>query len=361
MNTAPKASGRLLKAAIIGAGHFAYRMHIPVLAARPEVALDSVCRLGAAELDLIRDEFGFAFATEDWRDVLDRDIDIAVISSPHNLHYEQARAFLEKGCHVLVEKPMCLDPADAWDLVETARRSDRELLVAYGWNYKPGLDAIKSMVARIGPIEHAVCHMASFTRSIFSGGGMSRWKHIAIQPERSTWESPDAGGGYAYGQLSHALGLLYWATDLRAAAVKALTFDAPSAIDLHDAAAVRFTNGATGVLSGSCGVPDGHGFEVDIRLYGRDGSVLLDIENERLVLKLPDGVTEVIEAPSGNWTYSCEGPANRLVDLALGLGRNESPGDVGARAVETLHALLGSRNAGGAETGISQIRKADSE
>ena len=350
-----------LNAAIIGAGHFAYRMHIPVLAARPEVVLDSVCRLGPKELDLIREEFGFAFATEDWRAVLERDIDIAVIASPHNLHYEQARAFLEKGCHVLVEKPMCLDPNEAWQLAETARATDRELLVAYGWNYKPGLDAIKGMVPRIGPIEHVVCHMASFTRSIFSGGGMQRWKHIAIQPERSTWEEPGSGGGFAYGQLSHALGILFWATDLRVASVRALTYDAPSSIDLHDAAAVRFANGATGALSGSCGVPEGHGFEVDIRLYGRDGSLLLDIEHERLVLKLPGGETEVIEAPKGTWAYSCEGPANRLVDLALGSGTNESPGDVGARAVETLHALLASRRAGGAVTRVSPVGKAATE
>lgn len=361
MSQAPNASARPLKAAIIGAGHFAYRMHIPVLAARPEVVLDSVCRLGRQELDLIRGEFGFAFATENWRDILHRDIDIVVVASPHNLHYEQAKAFLEKGCHVLVEKPMCLDPVEAWGLADTARRAGRELLVAYGWNYKPGLDAIKSMVAQLGPIEHVVCHMASSTRSIFSGGGMQRWKHVTIQPERSTWESPDFGGGFAYGQLSHALGILYWATDLRAASVKALTFDAPSTIDLHDAAAVRFSNGATGVLSGSCAVPNGHGFEVDIRLYGRDGSLLLDIENERLTLKLPDGKVERIDAPKGSWTYSCEGPANRLVDLALGHDTNESSGDVGARAVETLHALLASRHAGGAEHSISSIGKAASE
>ena len=361
MTPSPGAPPTSLKAAIIGAGHFAYRMHIPVLAARAEVILDSVCRLGRKELDLIRDEFGFAFATEDWREVLEREIDIVVIASPHNLHYEQAKAFLESGCHVLVEKPMCLDPNEAWNLAETARKTGKELLVAYGWNYKLGLDAIKGMVSRIGPIEHAVCHMASFTRSIFSGGGMQRWKHIAIQPERSTWEEPDFGGGFAYGQLSHALGILYWATDLRIASVKALTFDAPSTIDLHDAAAVRFTNGATGVLSGSCAVPDGHGFEVDIRLYGRDGSLLLDIEHERLVLKLPGGVSEVVEAPKGAWAYSCEGPANRLVDLALGRGTNESPGDVGARAVETLHALLASRRAGGTDINVPEIRKVASE
>ncbi|MBV7396862.1 Gfo/Idh/MocA family protein [Mameliella sediminis] len=350
-----------IRAAIIGAGHFAYRMHIPILAQREEVVLDSVCRLGRKELDLIADEFGFAFATEDWREMLSRDIDIAVIASPHNLHYEQAKAFLEKGCHVLVEKPMCLDPDQAWDLVHVAQATGRELLVAYGWNYKPGLDAMRDMVAEIGEIEHVVCHMASFTRGIFSGGGMERWAHIAIQPDRSTWEAPDQGGGYAYGQLSHALGILYWLTDLRCASVRSTLFQAPSTIDLHDAATVRFQNGATGVLSGSCGVPNGHGFEVDLRIYGTKGSVLLDIETERLVLKLPGGETRVAKVPQGAWTYSCEGPANRLVDIALGLGRNESPGEVGARAVETLHAIVASGQANGAEQIINQTQKAAAE
>ncbi|MBV6634304.1 MAG: Gfo/Idh/MocA family oxidoreductase [Mameliella sp.] len=350
-----------VRAAIIGAGHFAYRMHIPVLAAREEVVLDSVCRLGREELELIRDEFDFAFATEDWREVLERDIDIAVISSPHNLHYEQAKAFLEKGCHVLVEKPMCLDPAEAWDLVRVAQASGCELLVAYGWNYKPGLDEMREMIGQIGEIEHVVCHMASFTRSIFSGGTLSNWGHIAIQPDRSTWEAPDQGGGYAYGQLSHALGILYWLTDLRCASVRSVLYEAPSTIDLHDAATVRFANGATGVFSGSCGVPNGHGFEVDIRIYGSTGSVLLDIETQRLVLKLPGGESRVAEVPQGAWTYSCEGPPDRLVDLALGQGRNESTGDVGARAVETLHAIVTSGKSRGAEQIIKQTQKAAAE
>lgn len=351
----------MVKAAVIGAGHFAYRMHIPVLAGREEVVLDSVCRLGRKELDLIQTEYGFQFATENWRDVLDREIDIAVISSPHDLHYEQAKAFLQKGCHVLVEKPMCLDPGEAWDLVNVARAADRELLVAYGWNYKPGLDEMRDMVGQIGEIEHVVCHMASFTRSIFSGGELANWRHIAIQPDRSTWESPGQGGGYAYGQLSHALGILFWLTDLRGATVRSMLFEAPSTIDLHDAVAVRFDNGATGVLSGSCGVPQGHGFEVDLRIYGSRGSVLLDIETERLVLKLPDGKSRVADVPSGAWKYSCEGPADMLVDIALGRGRNESPGHVGARAVELLHALVQSGKAGGEEQSINLSQKAAAE
>ena len=348
---------RKLRAAVVGAGHFAYRVHIPVLARRPEVILDSVCRLGTAELDLIREEFGFAFATEAWRRILDRDIDIAVIASPHHLHFEQARAFLEKRCHVLVEKPMCLDPEQAWRLADLARTVDRSLVVSHGWHYKPGIDKARDFIARIGRIEHVLCHMASFTRQVFAGdGGVEAWKAAKVQPEAATWQNPDAGGGYAYGQLSHALGMLYWLTDLRASEVQAVQWTSPAGVDLHDAAFVRFENGATGALSGSCGIPSGHGFELDIRLYGERGMVGLDIERERLILKLADGVSEAVAVEPGQWRYSCEGPPNALVDLALGQGRNESDGAMGARTVETLHALVASARSGGAAVQVNLQR-----
>lgn len=350
-------SAKSLRAAVIGAGHFAYRVHIPVLQTRPEVVLDSVCRIGAEELALIRDEFGFAFATENWRDILERDVDIAVIATPHHLHFEQAMAFLNIGCHVLVEKPMCLDPEQAWALVAKAKEVGRELLVSYGWHYKPGLIIARDLVSRIGKIEHVLCHIGSFTRTVFAGnGGASRWQHIRIQPDADTWQNTDAGGGFAYGQLSHALGLLYWLTDLRVESVGAITLDALSRVDLHDAATARFTNGATGVFSGTCGVPDGHGFELDIRIYGETGSLLIDIETERMILKLPGGVTEDHSVPPGTWAYSCEGPANALIDVALGKGGNESTAEIGARAVETLHALITSARASGRAIDITPTK-----
>lgn len=351
----------MIKVAVIGAGHFAYRVHIPVLAARREVILDSVCRHGACELELIKNEFGFAFATETWQEILDRDIDIAVIATPHHLHFEQAKAFLEKGCHVLVEKPMCLDPREAWTLVEVSRRARRELIVSYGWHYKPQLAKARQLIERIGAIEHVVCHMASFTRSVFAGdGGVPKWKHTKIQPEAETWQSASHGGGFAFGQLSHALGIMFWVSDLRVASVRAIAVTAANGIDLHDAAVTRFTNGATGVLSGSCGVPPGHGFDLDLRFYGEHGCVLIDIETERLILKLPDGVTEVVDVAPGSWQYSCEGPANALVNVALGAGANESRAEIGARAVETLAALVGSAQAGGQEFLIDKFGEVES-
>ena len=54
----------------LDAGWWATEFHIPHLKARPEVELTGVCRLGAAELALVRERFGFGYAAQDFRDVL---------------------------------------------------------------------------------------------------------------------------------------------------------------------------------------------------------------------------------------------------------------------------------------------------
>ena len=43
-------------------------------------------------------------------------LDGVVIASPHFAHYENAKAALKKGCHVLIEKPMTTNSSDAEDL-----------------------------------------------------------------------------------------------------------------------------------------------------------------------------------------------------------------------------------------------------
>lgn len=121
----------------IGAGWWATANHLPILAARDDVDLVAVCRIGRDELNRVRDRFGFRFATEDYHELLDQPLDAVVVASPHGLHYTHARAALARGLHVMVEKPMCLRAADAWDLVAVAQAKSRHLLVPLGWNYRP--------------------------------------------------------------------------------------------------------------------------------------------------------------------------------------------------------------------------------
>jgi hypothetical protein len=80
--------------------------------------------------------------------------------------------------------------------------------------------------------------------------------------------------------------------------------------------------------------------------------VSIDLERERLILKLPDGISETVSVEPGAWSYSCEGPSSALVDLALGHGRNESGGNPGARTVETIAALVASAQTDGAPAAV---------
>ena len=100
-------------------------------------------------LERIRDEWGFAVASEDYRDVLEAGIDICLVASPPSLHHEHAKESLEAGAHVLVEKPFTVDPADAWDLVATAERAGKHLLVS-GWNYLPIVREAKRLMTERG-------------------------------------------------------------------------------------------------------------------------------------------------------------------------------------------------------------------
>lgn len=329
----------MLRAAVIGAGWFAAQNHIPVLAQRADVLLDGVSRLGAGDLERVRDHFGFAFASEDYRDVLARGPDIAIVASPHHLHHEHARAALECGAHVLVEKPMTVDPADAWDLVATARRTERHLVVANGYHYLQGLEPVRAAIARLGTIEHASCRFVSATRPVFSGTtGFRRWRETFFRPDVATWQDPAHGGGFAYGQLSHSIAMLLWLTGLRAERVSAQAWS-DGEIDLHDSAAVRFSGSAVGSIDGGAGVPEEGRARLRIALTGGRGMLDLDVDLDRCVLELNDGTCETIGAPQGGWHYSCEGPVNCLCDLATGHGENLSPGEIGARTVEIIAAM----------------------
>jgi predicted dehydrogenase len=155
----------------IGAGWWATSNHLPILETRPDVELAGVCAIGRESLERVQHRFDFAVATENYRELLRLDLDGVVVSSPHTLHFEHAKAALEAGCHVMVEKPMTTQANQAWELVELARRRQRHLLVPYGWNYKPFVERAASLVhdGGVGEIEFVTCHMASPIRDLLGG------------------------------------------------------------------------------------------------------------------------------------------------------------------------------------------------
>lgn len=87
-------------------------------------------------------------AAHDPMAVLSRtDIDAVVIATPAITHYDFALKALKNGKDVFVEKPMTLSLAHAEELVETAEKNGRILMVGHLLEYHPGVNKMKELLA----------------------------------------------------------------------------------------------------------------------------------------------------------------------------------------------------------------------
>ena len=348
-----------LRLGVIGAGAWSVASHLPRLAQhRDAVEFTAVNRRDPAMAESVRSRFGFASAHTDYRGVLEAEPDIVVVASPVRWHHEQARAALEAGAHVLVEKPFTLHPDEARDLVATAAAVDRHLLIALGWHYKDIVIKAKELMdadGGVGDVEHVSIVMSSTTREALigrqpsfsadqtSGEIVSDEQVPELTPRPETLTDPAiSGGGYAQAQLSHALGLALWLTGLRGAEVFAMmSSPRQTAVEFHDSLSVRFTTGAIGSVSGASAhlaVNSGKHYLV-VQIIGSDGQLTVDLHRELLTRYRVEGGDVTVPLASDAGAYDCAGPIDALVGLAHGdTVANNSPGELGVRTVEIIEA-----------------------
>ncbi len=343
-----------VRVGVIGAGWWAAENHIPVLQARPDVEIAGICRLGKDALRKAQERFKIPFGTEDYNELLALNgLNGVVVSSPHNFHYEHSAAALERGIHVLCEKPMTLNASEAKRLARLAEDHRLHFLIPYGWNYTELAREAKRRVdqGEIGEVEHVLCHMASALRDLFSGDPSWVADESFFKPAASTWSDPARGGGYAHGQLTHALGLLFHIAPIEPEKVFAFCRSSRTGADLYDSISCEFKGGVTGVIGGAGTMPPRSPFQVDIRLFGSKGMMLLDIERPRLEIRRNDGRNESIPVKLGPGEYACVEPVHRFVDLIQEKPvENCSSASLGVRVVSLLDAACRSAQSGRIES-----------
>jgi predicted dehydrogenase len=317
--------------------------------------------LGQNELQQVKERFGFRFATESAAELVQQPLDAVVVTSPHTLHFEHAKLALQRGLHVMCDKPMCTRAEHARELVRLASEKNLHLLVPYGWHYKDFVQTAKSWLdaGDIGRVQHVLCHMASPIRDLLQGrkflteGNSGQAGGVMFEPDPKTWADPQvAGGGYGHAQLSHATGLLAWLTGLMPQSVYALMTAPEAPVDLYDAISVRFEGGAIGCISGAGTMPPSgmSGYQVDLRIFGDGGVLLLDLERTRLELRRHDGRQEKVELAPDAGAYDCTGPPHNFIDLIVGkTTENYAPGETAMRSVLLLDAAYRSAASGKVE------------
>jgi predicted dehydrogenase len=147
-----------IKIGIIGCGMVTQVMHLPhLMELKDRYEVVALCDVSEGLLRALREEYNVDRIYKDYLEMLDRaDLDAVLIASI--FHSEPAIDALNRGIHVLVEKPMCNSLREADAMLEAAEKNGAKLMVAYMKRFDPGYLRGKSEIARMKDIKLVRLH-----------------------------------------------------------------------------------------------------------------------------------------------------------------------------------------------------------
>ncbi|MDW8107240.1 MAG: Gfo/Idh/MocA family oxidoreductase, partial [Armatimonadota bacterium] len=249
---------------LIGSGGMA-RHHLNILQGVSEAEIVAIAEPSQDQRNATLQRFPHLQSVpffDDYREMLEKvALDGVIIVTPHTLHYEQAMAALDKGLHVMLEKPMVCTLEHAQTLVRRFREAGKVGLVAYQRHYIPIYRYIYEGIRRgeIGEVH--------FVQAI----NLQNWMHITT----NTWRQDPAlsGGGQINDTGSHLVDFLTWIVPAPATKVSAYMQYFDRKVDINSALAFEFANGTVGNLSiiGSTTV----GWHEEITVVGSEATYLI--------------------------------------------------------------------------------------
>lgn len=200
--------------------------------------------------------------------------DAAIVASPSSLHVAHARAAIELGVPVLVEKPLALDAARAAELDHLARERGVMLSVAMNLREHPGVRGLSTLIAEgaIGDVMHA---------SAWCGSWLPGWRpgsdYRASYSARS-----ELGGGVMLDVAVHELDYLLWLTG-PARSVSALARQVSELeTDVEDVALISMELASGGVAAVTVDYLD-HSYTRGCRIVGSQGTLHWSWEDRLLI------------------------------------------------------------------------------
>lgn len=132
-----------LRYAIIGAGNMG-KNHVRVVSELSNAELAFVVDADPERAQALAQQFNCQFAT-DYKEIADQ-VDAVSIVVPTELHFEVASYFLERGVHVLLEKPIAKTLDEAAKLIEITKESGAKLQIGHIERFNPTIRTIKNIV-----------------------------------------------------------------------------------------------------------------------------------------------------------------------------------------------------------------------
>lgn len=166
----------------IGGGGIS-RHHMKYLSEMADVELAAVADISEGALERCSQEFSISNCFTDYRDMLKiKDIQAVTVGTPNAAHHGPTIDALNAGKDVLVEKPMAMTPEEATDMVRTARKKKRLLVIGFQHRFSAAAQMLKRSIdhGAFGNVLYARClalrrrgipNWGVFGRKDLQGGG----------------------------------------------------------------------------------------------------------------------------------------------------------------------------------------------
>ena len=123
-----------LRIGISGAGTMG-RIHAESYRRSGKAEVVAICDSNKDKLEEAKRRLGIEKGFTEFEEMLEEDLDAVSICTPNFLHFPQALSALERGCHVLLEKPMALNSQEAKKIVEKAEETGKILMMGMTWRF----------------------------------------------------------------------------------------------------------------------------------------------------------------------------------------------------------------------------------
>lgn len=224
-------------------------------------------------------------------------IDVVVIVTPNNVHFDPAVKALKYGFHVALDKPLTLNYTEAKELYHIVNASEKRFLLTHTYSGYPMIKQAKQMIAegQIGKVRKVYVE--------YPQGWL--WKLLESENNKQAeWRTDPKRNGLAgcIGDIgTHAFHLAEYVSGEKVTAICADLYIKVEGRPIDDDGVVlmRFENGASGVLMASQ-TDTGSESNLRVRVYGEKGGLEWEQElNNTLIARWPDAPDQILRAGTG--------------------------------------------------------------
>ncbi|WP_040353278.1 Gfo/Idh/MocA family protein [Blastopirellula marina] len=310
---------------ILGCGDVVRKRVAAAIQAVDGCELLAACRRDAESLKTFCEDFSVPRGYPSADQLLaDEEIDAVYIATPVHLHLPQTLAALAAGKHVLVEKPMALNPAECELMINAAKEVDRTLGVAYYRPFYPALERLGELIQSGQLGEMLAVQIACSAPIVLEDDGALPWRV----------KSKEGGGGPLMDVGSHRIDVLLRlfgdVIDIRGICSR----KSPDAVENVANFALRFEDGTQAsviCLFDAMQDPD------SLTVFGTQGIVdATPLNSGRLVIRTSDGDQVEHHPPHANFNVPL------IADFAAAIQEGRHPqvsGEDGLRVNEVIEQI----------------------